>query len=243
MLEIKKLNKSFNNKKVLKNINLNVIEGDRLAIIGPSGCGKSTLLRCINLLEKPDSGNILFEGVDLVNNNKLNEIRRHIGMVFQSFNLFDNLTVIDNITLAPVKLKIMDVTEATKKAKELLKRFNLLDKINNYPKELSGGQKQRVAIIRTLIMNPKIILFDEPTSALDPEMVLEVENVIKTIANDGMTMIIVSHEMNFIKNVANKVIFLNEGKIIETGTPLDIFENPKDESLKKFIGLIDFSTK
>lgn len=243
MLEIKKLNKSFNNKKVLKNINLNVIEGDRLAIIGPSGCGKSTLLRCINLLEKPDSGNILFEGVDLVNNNKLNEIRRHIGMVFQSFNLFDNLTVIDNITLAPVKLKIMDVTEATKKAKELLKRFNLLDKINNYPKELSGGQKQRVAIIRTLIMNPKIILFDEPTSALDPEMVLEVENVIKAIANDGMTMIIVSHEMNFIKNVANKVIFLNEGKIIETGTPLDIFENPKDESLKKFIGLIDFSTK
>lgn len=243
MLEIKKLNKSFNNKKVLNNINLNVIEGDRLAIIGPSGCGKSTLLRCINLLEKPDSGNILFEGVDLINNNKLNEIRRHIGMVFQSFNLFDNLTVIDNITLAPVKLKIMDITEATKKAKELLKRFNLLDKINNYPKELSGGQKQRVAIIRTLIMNPKIILFDEPTSALDPEMVLEVENVIKAIANDGMTMIIVSHEMNFIKNVANKVIFLNEGKIIETGTPSDIFENPKDESLKKFIGLIDFGTK
>lgn len=243
MLEIKKLNKSFNNKKVLNNINLNVIEGDRLAIIGPSGCGKSTLLRCINLLEKPDSGNILFEGVDLINNNKLNEIRRHIGMVFQSFNLFDNLTVIDNITLALVKLKIMDITEATKKAKELLKRFNLLDKINNYPKELSGGQKQRVAIIRTLIMNPKIILFDEPTSALDPEMVLEVENVIKAIANDGMTMIIVSHEMNFIKNVANKVIFLNEGKIIENGTPSDIFENPKDESLKKFIGLIDFGTK
>ena len=243
MLEIKKLNKSFNNKKVLNNINLNVIEGDRLAIIGPSGCGKSTLLRCINLLEKPDSGNILFEGVDLINNNKLNEIRRHIGMVFQSFNLFDNLTVIDNITLALVKLKIMDITEATKKAKELLKRFNLLDKINNYPKELSGGQKQRVAIIRTLIMNPKIILFDEPTSALDPEMVLEVENVIKAIANDGMTMIIVSHEINFIKNVANKVIFLNEGKIIENGTPSDIFENPKDESLKKFIGLIDFGTK
>lgn len=243
MLEIKKLNKSFNNKKVLKNINLNVIEGDRLAIIGPSGCGKSTLLRCINLLEKPDSGNILFEGVDLINNNKLNEIRRHIGMVFQSFNLFDNLTVLENIILAPVKLKIMNITEATKKAKELLKRFNLLDKINNYPKELSGGQKQRVAIIRTLIMNPKIILFDEPTSALDPEMVLEVENVIKTIANDGMTMIIVSHEMSFIKNVANKVIFLNEGKIVETGTPLDIFENPKDESLKKFIGLIDFNTK
>ncbi len=243
MLEIKKLNKSFNNKKVLNNINLNVIVGDRLAIIGPSGCGKSTLLRCINLLEKPDSGNILFEGVDLINNNKLNEIRRHIGMVFQSFNLFDNLTVIDNITLAPVKLKIMDIPEATKKAKELLKRFNLLDKINNYPKELSGGQKQRVAIIRTLIMNPKIILFDEPTSALDPEMVLEVENVIKAIANDGMTMIIVSHEMNFIKNVANKVIFLNEGKIIETGAPSDIFENPKDESLKKFIGLIDFGTK
>ena len=239
MLEIKKLNKSFNNKKVLNNINLNVIEGDRLAIIGPSGCGKSTLLRCINLLEKPDSGNILFEGVDLINNNKLNEIRRHIGMVFQSFNLFDNLTVIDNITLAPVKLKIMDITEATKKAKELLKRFNLLDKINNYPKELSGGQKQRVAIIRTLIMNPKIILFDEPTSALDPEMVLEVENVIKAIANDGMTMIIVSHEMNFIKNFCTKVIFMEEGKILEEGTSHEIFNSPKCEALKNFLSKVE----
>ena len=164
------------------------------------------------------------------------EIRRHIGMVFQSFNLFLNLTVLENIILAPTKLKIMNKTESIKEAKELLKRFNLIDKINNYPKELSGGEKQRVAIIRTLIMKPKIILFDEPTSALDPEMVNEVEDVIKTIAFEGMTMIIVSHEMKFIKNVATQVMFLKDGSILEYGTPKEIFESSKNEELKKFIG-------
>ena len=237
MLKVKNLNKSFNNKKILKNITFNVEKGDRLAIIGPSGCGKSTCLRCLNMLEIPDSGDIIFDNINLMNNkNKLSEIRRHIGMVFQSFNLFLNLTVLENIILAPTKLKIMNKDESIKEAKELLKRFNLIDKINNYPKELSGGEKQRVAIIRTLIMKPKIILFDEPTSALDPEMVNEVEDVIKTIAFEGMTMIIVSHEMKFIKNVATKVMFLKDGSIIEFGTPKEIFESSKNEELKKFIG-------
>lgn len=237
MLKVKNLNKSFNNKKILKNITFNVEKGDRLAIIGPSGCGKSTCLRCLNMLETPDSGDIIFDNINLMNNkNKLSEIRRHIGMVFQSFNLFLNLTVLENIILAPIKLKIMNKTESIKEAKKLLKRFNLIDKINNYPKELSGGEKQRVAIIRTLIMKPKIILFDEPTSALDPEMVNEVEDVIKTIAFEGMTMIIVSHEMKFIKNVATKVMFLKDGSILEYGTPKEIFESSKNEELKKFIG-------
>lgn len=237
MLKVKNLNKSFNNKKILKNITFNVEKGDRLAIIGPSGCGKSTCLRCLNMLETPDSGDIIFDNINLMNNkNKLSEIRRHIGMVFQSFNLFLNLTVLENIILAPTKLKIMNKTESIKEAKELLKRFNLIDKINNYPEELSGGEKQRVAIIRTLIMKPKIILFDEPTSALDPEMVNEVEDVIKTIAFEGMTMIIVSHEMKFIKNVATKVMFLKDGSILEYGTPKEIFESSKKEELKKFIG-------
>ena len=241
MLEVKKINKSFDNKKVLKNVSFNVSKGERIAIIGPSGCGKSTTLRCINLLEKPDNGNIIFDNIDLMDKKtNLEEVRRHIGMVFQSFNLFDNMTVLENIILAPTKLKIMNKKDAIKEAKILLKRFNLLDKINNYPRELSGGEKQRVAIIRTLIMKVKIILFDEPTSALDPEMVSEVENVIKQIAFDGMTMIIVSHEMNFIKNVATKVIYMNDGKIIETGTVEELFDNPKDESLKKFLGLLNF---
>ena len=240
MLEVKKLNKSFNNKKVLKNINFIVNPGDRLAIIGPSGCGKSTCLRCLNMLEVPTSGEIIFKNKKILkNDNSLNEIRRHIGMVFQSFNLFDNLNVLENIILAPTKLNIMNKDKSIREAKELLKRFNLIDKINNYPKELSGGEKQRVAIIRTLIMKPDIILFDEPTSALDPEMVLEVEEVIKSIADDGMTMIIVSHEMKFIKNVANKVIYMNNGEIIENGSVDDIFNKPKSDSLKKFLGLLN----
>ena len=240
MLEVKNVNKSFNKKTVLKNICFEVNDGDRFAIIGPSGCGKSTCLRCLNMLEIPDSGEIVFKGKDILKEkNNLNEIRRHIGMVFQSFNLFDNLTVLENIILAPNKLKIMSRDKSIKEAKGLLKRFNLIDKINNYPKELSGGEKQRVAIIRTLIIKPDIILFDEPTSALDPEMVLEVEDVIKSIADDGMTMIIVSHEMKFIKNVSNKIIYMNNGKIIETGSVDDIFNNPKSDSLKKFLGLLN----
>ena len=240
MLEVKNITKNFNDKKVLKNISFSLNDGDRLAIIGPSGCGKSTCLRCLNMLEVPDSGEIIFLGTKLMHNKNLSDARRHIGMVFQSFNLFDNLTVLENIILAPNKLKIMDIKKCIKEAKELLKRFNLIDKIDNYPKELSGGEKQRVAIIRTLIMKPKIILFDEPTSALDPEMVLEVEEVIKAIADDGMTMIIVSHEMKFIKNVATKVMFMNDGKIVETGSVDDIFNKPKSDSLKKFLGLLDF---
>ena len=240
MLEVKNITKSFNDKRVLKNISFSVNDGDRLAIIGPSGCGKSTCLRCLNMLEVPDSGEIIFLGTKLMHNKNLSDARRYIGMVFQSFNLFDNLTVLENIILAPNKLKIMDTKKCIKEAKELLKRFNLIDKIDNYPKELSGGEKQRVAIIRTLIMKPKIILFDEPTSALDPEMVLEVEEVIKAIADDGMTMIIVSHEMKFIKNVATKVMFMNDGKIVETGSVDDIFNKPKSDSLKKFLGLLDF---
>lgn len=240
MLEVKNLNKSFGNKKVLKKINFNVETGDRLAIIGPSGCGKSTCLRCLNLLEKPTNGEIIFKDKDILKNkNNLEEVRRHIGMVFQSFNLFDNLTVLENIILAPNKLNIMSRDKSISEAKVLLKRFNLINKINNYPKELSGGEKQRVAIIRTLIMKPDIILFDEPTSALDPEMVHEVEDVIKSIADDGMTMIIVSHEMKFIKNVATKIIYMNSGEIIETGSVDDIFLNPKSDSLKKFLGLLD----
>lgn len=240
MLEVKNVNKSFNKKTVLKNICFEVNDGDRFAIIGPSGCGKSTCLRCLNMLEIPDSGEIVFKGRDILKEkNNLNEIRRHIGMVFQSFNLFDNLTVLENIILAPNKLKIMNRDKSIKEAKGLLKRFNLIDKINNYPKELSGGEKQRVAIIRTLIIKPDIILFDEPTSALDPEMVLEVEDVIKSIADDGMTMIIVSHEMKFIKNVSNKIIYMNNGEIIETGSVDDIFNNPKSDSLKKFLGLLN----
>lgn len=240
MLEVKNINKSFNKKTVLKNICFEVNDGDRFAIIGPSGCGKSTCLRCLNMLEIPDSGEIVFKEKDILKEqNNLNEIRRHIGMVFQSFNLFDNLTVLENIILAPNKLKIMSRDKSIKEAKELLKRFNLVDKINNYPKELSGGEKQRVAIIRTLIMKPDIILFDEPTSALDPEMVLEVEDVIKSIADDGMTMIIVSHEMKFIKNVSNKIIYMNNGEIVETGSADNIFNNPKSDSLKKFLGLLN----
>lgn len=236
MLKISNLNKSFNNKKVLKNINLEINKLDVVAIIGPSGCGKSTLLRCINLLEKPDSGSIIFEDKNIMNDNiDLSYIRKDIGMVFQSFNLFNNMNVLNNIIFAPIKLKLMNRENAIKEAKKLLKRFNLSDKINNYPSELSGGEKQRVAIIRTIMLKPKIILFDEPTSALDPKMVGEVEEVIKSIIDDGITAIIVSHEMNFIKNIATKVIYMRDGEIICMGSPKDIFENPKDEELKKFI--------
>ena len=241
MLKISNLNKSFNNKKVLKNINLEINKLDVVAIIGPSGCGKSTLLRCINLLEKPDSGSIIFEDKNIMNDNiDLSYIRKDIGMVFQSFNLFNNMNVLNNIIFAPIKLKLMNRENAIKEAKKLLKRFNLSDKINNYPSELSGGEKQRVAIIRTIMLKPKIILFDEPTSALDPKMVGEVEEVIKSIIDDGITAIIVSHEMNFIKNIATKVIYMRDGEIICMGSPKDIFENPKDEELKKFINFDNF---
>ena len=239
MLEIKNLKKNFTNKKVLKGIDLEVNEGDVIGIIGPSGCGKSTLLKCINLLEKPTSGKIIYNGDNIVDNNDLEVIRRKIGMVFQQFNLFENMTVLENIILAPTLLKMMSREEAIKKAMVLLDKINLKDKANNYPSELSGGQKQRVAIVRTLIMNCEIILFDEPTSALDPEMICEVTNLMRQIRDEGMTMIIVSHEINFIKNFCSKVIFMSDGYIVEEGTSQEIFEEPKDERLKTFLSKIN----
>lgn len=239
MLEIKNLKKSFDKKKVLNGINLNVDAGDIIGIIGPSGCGKSTLLRCINLLEKPDSGKVIFNGDDLTDNTSFHETRRKIGMVFQQFNLFEHMSVLDNIIYAPVKLKIMDKKSAIKRARELLKEIDLLDHENSYPSSLSGGQKQRVAIIRTMIMNPEIILFDEPTSALDPEMIGEVTNLMRKIAKEGMTMLIVSHEMNFIKNFCKRIIFLSDGVVTEEGTSDQIFNHPKDERLKTFLSKIN----
>ncbi|MBQ6546761.1 MAG: amino acid ABC transporter ATP-binding protein [Bacilli bacterium] len=238
MLEIKNLKKNFGDKKVLKGINLKVNEGDIIGIIGPSGCGKSTLLRCINLLEKPTEGAIIYKGDDLVDNKNLNITRRKIGMVFQQFNLFNNMTVLENITLAPTLLNVMSKEEATKEALRLLSKIDLKDKANFYPSELSGGQKQRVAIVRTLIMKPEIILFDEPTSALDPEMIGEVTNLMRKIAENGMTMLIVSHEMNFIKNFCTRVIFMSEGHIIEEGSSKDIFDNPKNDKLISFLSKI-----
>ena len=238
MLEVKDLKKEFGKKKVLKGIDLKVNKGDIIGIIGPSGCGKSTFLRCINLLENPTSGHIIYEDDDLVDNKNLEITRRKIGMVFQQFNLFENMTVLENITLAPTLLKIMTKKEAEKQAKELLKEIDLSDKADCYPEELSGGQKQRVAIIRTLIMKPEVILFDEPTSALDPEMIGEVTNLMRKIASEGMTMIIVSHEMNFIKNFCTRVIFMSDGIIQAEGTSEEIFEHPKNEKLKVFLSKI-----
>lgn len=235
MLEIKDIHKNFGKIKVLKGINLNVSEKDIVVIIGPSGSGKSTLLRVINELEKPNKGQIIFEGKAVTN---IDEYRKKVGMVFQHFNLFPHLTVLDNLILAPVKLKIKDKETAIKEARKLLKDVGLSDKENTYPSNLSGGQKQRIAIIRTLMMNPKIILFDEPTSALDPEMVEEVLELMKKLAKDGMTMIVVSHEMKFAREVATKMIFMVDGKIEEEGTPNQIFEHPKSDRLKEFISKI-----
>ena len=239
MLEIKNLKKSFGKKHVLNGINLHVKKGEIIGVIGPSGCGKSTFLRCINLLEKPNSGQVIFEGDDLVDNKSHTETRRRIGMVFQQFNLFDHMTVLENITFAPTTLNIMTKEEANKKAKELLKDIDLEDLVGHYPSELSGGQKQRVAIVRTMIMKPDIILFDEPTSALDPEMIGEVTNLMRKIANEGMTMIVVSHEMNFIKSFCTRVIYMDGGKILEDASSKEIFEHPKNEKLKTFLSKIN----
>ena len=238
MLEIKKLKKKFGSKQVLKGINMTVEKGDIIGLIGPSGCGKSTLLRCMNLLEKPDSGEVIFEGDNLIDNKNFETLRRKIGMVFQQFNLFEHMTVLDNITYAPVKLKLMKKKEAEKEAKKLLKEIDLEGIMNQYPSQISGGQKQRVAIIRSLMMKPEMILFDEPTSALDPEMIGEVTSLMRTIADQGMTMIVVSHEMDFIKSFCSRVIFMDAGEVVEDGTSKDIFDNPKDERLRKFLSKV-----
>ena len=238
MLEVKKLKKKFGKNVVLKDISFNVSKGDIISIVGPSGSGKSTLLRCLNFIEKPSSGNIIFEGVSLIDKKTdLSLVRQKMGMVFQQFNLFPHLTVIENITLAPVKLKLMDEVTAKKRALELLDTINLKDKAEHYPNELSGGQKQRVAIIRTLIMEPDIILFDEPTSALDPEMVGEVLELIKKVADTGKTMIIVSHEMNFVEKVSNRVLFVDSGKIVFDGKTKDFFSS-YNERIKEFLDKI-----
>lgn len=235
MLEIKNLHKSFGKNEVLKGINLNIASGDIVAIIGPSGCGKSTLLRCINLLEKPTKGEIIFEGVDLTKAKNLNNHRANLGMVFQQFNLFPHLTVLENVTLAPILLKKMTKVEAQKKALKLLHEVGLKEKIKHYPREISGGQQQRVSIVRSLILNPDIMLFDEPTSALDPEMVSDVLELIGKIAEEGMTLIIVSHEMNFVRHVANKIVFMEKGKISFIGTPKEAFEQTENKRLKEFL--------
>ena len=235
MLSIKNLKKSFDKREVLKGINLEINEGDRVGIIGPSGCGKSTLLRCLNLLEVPDSGEIIFNDNKLDLEDDLVEVRKNIGMVFQSFNLFNNMSVLENIILAPCLNKIMTRDVAIKKADKLLKEVDLYSIRDMYPSKISGGQKQRVAIIRALLMNPKIMLFDEPTSALDTEMIGEVTDMIGRVADLGMTMVIVSHEMNFIKNFCNKVVFIDKGVVVEEGSSDDIFNNPKDKRLQEFI--------
>lgn len=234
MLQVCDLEKSFGKTKVLKKINLTVEEGERIVIIGPSGSGKSTFLRCLNLLEKPTKGEVKMEGVTLTSKN-IQKMREEIGMVFQSFNLFANLTVLQNIILAPVKTKKLTEEEAIKKGKELLKKIALLEKADNYPSSLSGGQQQRVAIIRSLMMSPKIMLFDEPTSALDPEMIGEVLQLMKQVAEEGMTMVIVTHELSFAKEIATKVLFMDKGTILESGTPEEIFEHPKSDRLKEFL--------
>ena len=236
ILVIKNLNMKFGNHSVLKDIDLEIKQGERVFLIGPSGCGKSTLLRCINHLNKPTKGDIIFQNINL--NKKdvdINLIRRKMGMVFQTFNLFPHLTVLENIILAPTKLNILDNKTAIKEALELLDSIGLKDKANFYPGELSGGQKQRVAIIRTLIMKPSLIMFDEPTSALDPMMTKEVMGLMESVAKTGITMIIVSHEMEFVKELATKVVFMDKGKIIEEGTPQEIFERPKSLELKEFL--------
>ncbi|GAA3643399.1 amino acid ABC transporter ATP-binding protein [Asaccharospora irregularis] len=239
MITIKNLGKSFGTVEVLKNINLEIDKGQITVILGPSGSGKSTLLRCMNLLEVPTSGEVIFEGYNLVDKKtNIDSVRQKIGMVFQNFNLFPHKTIVENITLAPVKLKKMNKEEANKKAKYLLERVGLLDKKDSYPSQLSGGQKQRVAIARALALQPDMMLFDEPTSALDPEMVKEVLDVIKELAKDGMTMVIVTHEMGFAKEIADRVIFMDEGVILEDGSPEDVFINPSNKRAIEFFDKI-----
>ncbi len=236
MIEVKNLHKSFGKLNVLKGINETIEKGEKLVIIGPSGSGKSTFLRCLNLLEVPTEGEIYVEG-QLITDPKanINLIRQKMGMVFQQFNLFPNMTVMDNITLAPIKIKKQSKEQAQKKAMELLEKVGLTDKAKSYPAQLSGGQKQRIAIARALAMEPDIMLFDEPTSALDPEMVGEVLKVMKDLADSGMTMVVVTHEMGFAREVGSRLIFMDEGIVAEEGNPEEIFQNPKNERTRTFL--------
>ena len=238
MIQIKDLRKSFGNLNVLKGVNLNIAEQEVLVIIGPSGCGKSTLLRCMNFLEEPTGGTVAIDGVVLKNDATINEVRKEVGMVFQRFNLFPHMTVLENLMLAPMKVRGVDKVEAEATAKKYLEKVGMADKANNYPEQLSGGQQQRVAIARALCMKPKVMLFDEPTSALDPEMINEVLDVMKTLAHEGMTMVVVTHEMGFAREVGDRVIFLYEGNILEEGTPDDIFFHAKEERTKSFLSKI-----
>lgn len=235
MIEVKNLKISFGKLNVLKDVSIKIEKGEKIVIIGPSGSGKSTFLRCLNRLETPDGGQILFEGNDLTNpKTNLDLCRQKMGMVFQHFNLFPHLTVLQNITLAPVTLKLKTQEEAEKEAMQLLERIGLPDKANVYPSTLSGGQKQRIAIVRSLAMHPDVMLFDEPTSALDPEMVGEVLEVMKDLAREGMTMVVVTHEMGFAREVADRVLFMNDGYIEEEGSPEELFTHPKSERLQQF---------
>ncbi len=238
MIKITNLQKSFGNLHVLKGVNLTISEQEVLVIIGPSGCGKSTLLRCMNFLEEPTGGTVAIDGVVLVNDSSINDVRKEVGMVFQRFNLFPHMTVLENLMLAPLKVRGIQKAEAEATAKMYLEKVGLADKANAYPEQLSGGQQQRVAIARALCMKPKVMLFDEPTSALDPEMINEVLDVMKTLAHEGMTMVVVTHEMGFAREVGDRVIFLYEGNILEEGTPDDIFFHAKEERTKSFLSKI-----
>ncbi|MEY8268987.1 amino acid ABC transporter ATP-binding protein [Lachnospiraceae bacterium 64-25] len=239
MIIVKDLHKKFEHNHVLRGVSYHIHQGEKIVIVGPSGSGKSTFLRCLNLLETPTSGEIWFDG-QLITDPKVNidKIREHMGMVFQNFNLFNNLSIMDNITLAPVKLKLMGKEEASENALKLLARVGLSEKADAYPSQLSGGQKQRIAIVRSLAMNPRVMLFDEPTSALDPEMVGEVLDVMKELAESGMTMVVVTHEMGFAREVGTKVLFMDEGIIMEESEPAEFFSNPKCERLQDFLSKV-----
>ncbi len=239
LIKVTDLRKNFGDLEVLKGINTEIKEGEVVVVIGPSGSGKSTFLRCLNRLEEPTGGKIELDGIDITDKKvNINKYREKMGMVFQQFNLFNNLKIIDNISIAPIKLGLMKKSEAYKKAYELLERVGLTDKAKVYPAQLSGGQKQRVAIVRALAMNPEVMLFDEPTSALDPEMVGEVLDVMKELAQSGMTMVVVTHEMGFAKEVGSRVIFMDEGKILEENEPNEFFANPKHPRLQDFLSKV-----
>jgi len=239
VITVKGLKKSFGNNEILKGIDYEIDKGEKIVIVGPSGAGKSTFLRCLNLLEEPTAGQIFLDGEEITDPKaNINKVRQKMGMVFQHFNLFANLTVMENITLAPVKLKKMTKEQAHEKAVQLLKRVNLLDKADAYPASLSGGQQQRIAIVRALAMNPEVMLFDEPTSALDPEMVGEVLEVMRELAEEGMTMIVVTHEMSFAKEVATKCLFIDQGIIMEENTPQNFFDHPQNPRLQDFLSKV-----